>query len=187
MRRNGLYYIRYSKYLCFEKNLITCESLRIARTINPFMVLVDNIGNGRLQPCVFYNLISPSWVNLYEFHFDPCQFSRLTQNFGRNSHLSNVVDRSRNPDGINGISRKVHLLSDGTGEAGHPPLMTCRVRIPRFYHRGYGLDCSGKAFSQLLRGLDELLFRHLPGRDIFHRSLKIPDRPMVVFCRTGVH
>ena len=79
-------------------------------------------------------------MRFYQIEFYMAQFGRLTENFRRDVHLSDIVDHARHPDAADLIFRKVHLLSDCHCQVGDPVLVTIGIRISLFNNHTHHPD-----------------------------------------------
>ncbi len=142
----------------------------VPRTIQLFMVLEDRQGHRPGEIHFLQNIVAYLGMEFDDIEFVFGQPARFAQNFRRDGDLTDIMQKSHNPQSFQAFRGQSHLFANGVSQVRHPPLMSRGIRVPGFHRGGQARDRALQGPVQLRHRVLEGLFGAAPFRNIFAGS-----------------
>ena len=136
MRRHRLHHIRHRQNPRLQENLLSRQTQRISRSVQPFMMLPHDPRHRPGKLDVLQDIIPRLRMRLDQAELHLRQLRRFAQDLRRQRDLPDVVEERRHPDSVEILIRKPHLHRDRPRQIRNPPLMAGGIGILRFDGQG---------------------------------------------------
>ncbi len=130
VRRHGIVRIRDGENSCLFENACAVQAARIARSIDAFMVLVNDLRDGKGRSKLRQYIVADVAMALNESILCSGKLAGFTDDLGRNADLADVMHHGREAQDFESRSWQIHQRTDRYGELGNTILMVTSERIP---------------------------------------------------------
>ena len=144
------------------------QARRIARAVQPLLMLQDDIRNRPREIYRVQNIVSQLRVTFNQTKFNLIQMAGLAENFGRHVNFPQIMHQRRQSNAFDFMLRQPHFSRNRGRQFRDAPLMPSGVRIADFGGQRHRLNHAFHHLPQFLLHalmLDNLIAQPLVDRD----------------------
>ena len=134
MGAHRLDYVGHHQDLRAHEQLLRLQPAGIAGTVEPLVMLVDDLGDRLRQIRRTHDGVAGLNVRLHEFELESREPTRPAENLGGDADLAHVVQMRRYLEVPDIFRIHLQLVRDSHRQGGDSALVTRRVRIACFYY-----------------------------------------------------
>ena len=148
MCQHRVHHVGDRQDLGLDQNGLTFEVVRVARAVEPLVMLQDHLADGPGKVDALYDVITGLRMGLDHLEFERRQLAGLAQELGRDIDLADIVDRRGEEEALDLPFRQADLASNCGREFRHAALVAGGVSVAHLDRGGDRLDGRSQAFLQ---------------------------------------
>ena len=137
---HGLDDISHRDDLCLDQNLASGKAAGVPRSVDPFVVLIDDFGNRVFVLDAFQDFVTFPGMLLQDVVFVVGDLARPAKKLRRHVDFPDIVEQARRMHGADMFIAEIHFGGDRLGQTRHPFLVAGGIGVPDFHGCG---QCAG--------------------------------------------